>query len=195
MDQLNEYLPLVASLLKKTAEQTQQKRKLKPPVVKLFNSLVLATAWQESCWRQYTVKQKKIQPLRSDSGDVGIMQLNEKVWRGFYDIQKLRWDITYNSRAGSEVLFNYLVRHALKQGENNRPGGLDNLARASYSAYNGGPAQVSRYRDPGAAAPGKKVDAAFWKKYRQVKAGDELNVARCLGGESRTLGKKSRGQK
>lgn len=189
-DQLGEYLPLVAGLLKKTADQTRRKRKLEPQVDKLFTTLVLATAWQESCWRQYTVKQKKMQPLRSGSGDVGIMQINEKVWRGFYDIQKLRWDISYNSRAGAEVLLNYLLRYALKQGENKRSGGLDNLARASYSAYNGGPGQVSRYRDRSAASTLKKIDAAFWKKYQQVKAGNELDVAQCLGGETKDLSKK-----
>ena len=183
-DQLGEYLPLVASLLQETAEKMLKKNSLDPPVDMLFRKLVLATAWQESCWRQYVVNKKKIDPLRSATGDVGLMQINEKVWRGFYDIQKLRWDIAYNSRAGAEVLLNYLVKYALKQGENKHPGGLDNLARASYSAYNGGPSQVSRYRKRDVASSHKKVDAAFWQKYQQVKAGKELNVAQCMGGET-----------
>jgi SPOR domain/Transglycosylase SLT domain len=183
-DQLGEYLPLIASLLNETAEETLVKRKLKPPVATLFRKLVLTTAWQESCWRQYVVAKKNIEPLRSGSGDVGVMQINERVWRGFYDIQKLRWDIRYNSHAGAEVLLNYLVRYALKQGEHKHSGGLDNLARASYSAYNGGPSQISRYRKPGVASTHKKVDAAFWKKFQQVKAGNELKVAQCLGGET-----------
>jgi hypothetical protein len=183
-DQLGEYLPLVASLLNETAKETLVKSKLEPPVATLFRKLVLTTAWQESCWRQYVATKKHFEPLRSGSGDVGLMQLNEKVWRGFYDIQKLRWDIRYNSRAGAEVLLNYLVRYALKQGEHKHTGGLDNLARASYSAYNGGPSQISRYRKPGVASTHKKVDAAFWKKYQQVKAGNELKVAQCLGGET-----------
>jgi hypothetical protein len=189
-DQLGEYLPLVASLLNKTAEETLAKNKLEPPVAMLFRKLVLTTAWQESCWRQYVVTKKDIEPLRSGSGDVGLMQLNERVWRGFYDIQKLRWDIRYNSHAGAEILLNYLVRYALKQGEHKHTGGLDNLARASYSAYNGGPRQISRYRKPGVASTHKKVDAAFWKKYQQVKAGNELKVARCLGGETTPSGYK-----
>jgi septal ring-binding cell division protein DamX len=183
-DKLDEYLPMVASLLQETVEKTLKKQRLEPPVVRLFRRLVLTTAWQESCWRQYVVNKTKIEPLRSDTGDVGLMQMNEKVWRGFYDIQKLRWDTAYNSRAGAEVLLNYLVKYALKQGEQKRPGGLDNLARASYSAYNGGPSQVSRYRKSHVAASHKKVDAAFWKKYQQVKAGNELNVAQCIGGKT-----------
>ena len=181
-DQLGEYLPLVASLLNKTVDEALKKNKLDPQVAKLFRQLVLATAWQESCWRQFVVIKGKVEPLRSGSGDVGLMQINEKVWRGFYDIQKLRWNIAYNSRAGAEVLLKYLVKYALKRGENKRTGGLDNLARASYSAYNGGPGQVSRYRNANAASTHKKVDAAFWKKYQQVKAGNEMKVAKCLDG-------------
>jgi septal ring-binding cell division protein DamX len=183
-DQLGEYLPLVASLLKKTARETLKKNMLEPRVARLFQKLVLATAWQESCWRQYVVNKKKFEPLRSSTGDVGLMQINERVWRGFYDIQKLRWDIAYNSRAGAEVLLNYLAKYALKQGEHKRSGGFDNLARASYSAYNGGPSQVARYRNPSVVSTHKKVDTAFWKKYQQVKAGNELNVAQCLGSKT-----------
>ena len=180
-DQLPEYLPLVAGLLKTTAEETHQVYQLEPQFAALFQTLVLATAWQESCWRQYVIDAKKITPLRSDSGDVGLMQINEKIWRGFYDIQKLRWDIAYNVRAGTEILLNYLIKYAVKQGEHQRSGGIDNLARASYSAYNGGPSQFSRYRNAAAASTHKRVDAAFWKKYQQVKAGKELHVAHCLG--------------
>ena len=183
-DQLGEYLPLVASLLQETAESTPGNNRLEPPLARLFRRLVLATAWQESCWRQYVVNRGKMEPLRSSTGDVGLMQINEMVWRGFYDIQKLRWEIAYNSRAGAEILLKYLVSHALKQGEHKRAGGLDNLARASYSAYNGGPSQVSRYRRPNAVSSDKAVDTAFWKKYRQVSTGNELNVAQCLGGET-----------
>ncbi len=182
--ELNDYLPLVHSLLKQTATTTVTESPLEPRLVTLYDQVVMATSWQESCWRQYVVKQKKRVPLRSTTGDVGLMQLNERVWRGFYDIQKLRWDITYNSRAGAEVLLNYLVRYALKNGEQKRQGGLDNLARATYSAYNGGPSQVARYRNPAAAAGHKKIDAAFWEKYRAVQRGEEGQVARCLGGEN-----------
>jgi len=110
------------------------------------------------------------------------MQINERVWRGFYDLQKLRWDIDYNSKAGAEVLMNYLVKYAMKRGEQNKPGGINNLARASYSAYNGGPRQVSRYRRTDVSPVQQKKDALFWDKYQQVDIGHELNVAGCLGG-------------
>lgn len=179
--ELDDYLPLVHRLLKNSAATTVRNTDLDPPVVTLYQQLVMATGWQESCWRQYVVRQNKIVPLRSNTGDIGLMQLNEKVWRGFYDVQKLRWDIAYNIHAGTEVLLNYLVRYALKQNEHKQRGGLDNLARATYSAYNGGPSQVSRYRDPAAVSAHKKIDSAFWEKYRSVKQGKELRVAQCLG--------------
>lgn len=180
--ELDVYLPRIADLLSGSATRAVEEQALADNYRDLFQDLVLATAWQESCWRQYVVKDQKIVPLRSSSGDVGLMQINERVWRGFYDIQKLRWDIDYNSHAGAEVLMNYLVKYALKKGEQNQPGGLTNLARASYSAYNGGPRQISRYRESDVPVSHQKVDALFWEKYQQVTDGQELNVASCLGG-------------
>jgi septal ring-binding cell division protein DamX len=145
---------------------------------------MLTTAWQESCWRQYIVQNRKVVPLISASGDIGMLQINEKVWRGFYSPSKLRWDITYNARAGSEILFKFMVDYALKQQEHKHRGDLSNLARAAYSAYNGGPSQVSRYRKNNVPAAHKKIDTAFWEKYQQVNQGQELAVAQCLGGQA-----------
>jgi soluble lytic murein transglycosylase-like protein len=183
-DNLDRYLPQVAALLKESASTTIAGQDLDSSYRTLFQRLVLATAWQESCWRQYVVSDdRKLVPLRSSSGDVGLMQMNERVWRGFYSQQKLRWDIAYNSTAGTEVLRDYMMKYAIRKGEHRQPGGLTNVARAAYSAYNGGPSQVSRYRNPKAPDYGKKVDAAFWDKYQQVAAGNELAVSRCLGGK------------
>jgi septal ring-binding cell division protein DamX len=181
-EELGVYLPKIATLLEQSAGNVLKKHKLAPSYRELYQQLVLATAWQESCWRQYVVVNKRAEPLRSGTGDVGLMQINERVWRGFYDIHKLRWDISYNSNAGSEILFNYMTRYALKKGEQKQRGGLSNLARASYSAYNGGPSQVARYRRSGVAATHRKVDELFWAKYQQVAAGNAMNVANCLGG-------------
>jgi septal ring-binding cell division protein DamX len=111
-----------------------------------------------------------------------MLQINEKVWRGFYSPSKLKWDITYNTRAGSEILFKFMVKYALKKQEHKRDGGLSNLARATYSAYNGGPSKVSRYRKKDVPAAHKKIDIAFWDKFQQVNRGQELAVAQCLGG-------------
>ncbi len=183
-EDLAEYLPQVAVLLQDSASKAIASRELDPAYAELFRRLVLTTAWQESCWRHYVVSDdRKLVPLRSGTGDVGLMQVNERVWRGFYNQQQLRWDIGYNGAAGTEVLLDYLVKYAIRKGEHRRPGGFDNLARSAYSAYNGGPSQVARYRSDNASTYGKKVDAAFWDKYQQVAAGNELAVSRCLGGD------------
>ena len=187
--ELPEYLPIIRKLLADSAS-TAETNQLDASVKKIFQNLVLATAWQESCWRQYVVKNKKIVTLRSSSGDTGLMQINERVWRGLYNTQKLRWDTAYNARAGVEVLHRYLVKYSLKRGEQKHKGGLDNLARSAYSAYNAGPDQTSRYRNPKAPAAHQKIDAAFWEKYQAVKQGKELQVAECLGGDLSDIVKK-----
>ena len=185
--ELPEYLLIMRDLLAQRADTSADQLELNAQVSRIFRHLVLTTAWQESCWRQYEVRDSKIVTLRSHSGDSGLMQINEQVWRGLYDTQKLRWDTDYNARAGIEVLGSYLVRYALKRGEQKLPGGLDNLARSTYSAYNGGPSQTSRYRNAKAAAAFKKIDAAFWKKYQAVKQGRELQVSECLGVDMATV--------
>jgi hypothetical protein len=182
-NELSEYLPMIRDLLTDSASSIAEKNQLDAAVKKIFRYLVLATAWQESCWRQYEIKNRKVVTLRSRSGDTGLMQMNERVWRGLYNTQKLRWDTAYNIRAGTEVLHRYLVKYSLKRGEQKQKGGMDNLARSAYSAYNGGPDQTARYRNPGAPAAHQKVDAAFWQKYQAVKQGKELQVAECLGGD------------
>ena len=185
--ELPEYLPIIRDLLTERANRAADQFQLDASVTRIFRHLVLTTAWQESCWRQYEIKNRKVVTLRSYSGDTGLMQINEQVWRGLYDTQKLRWDIDYNARAGVEVLSKYLVKYALKRGEQKQPGGLDNLARSTYSAYNGGPSQTSRYRNAKAAAAFRKIDAAFWNKYQAVKQGKELQVSECLGVDMSTV--------
>jgi len=179
---LNDYLLAVRKLLQETASRSGAKGSLTKQQQAVFNKLLLTTAWQESCWRQYDVKHNKIVPLRSSTNDTGIMQINEKVWRGLVDVNKLRWDMAYNIKSGSNILLNYMTRYAIKRGEDKQRGGIDNIARATYSAYNGGPSQVSRYRNSNTSKQWQKVDKAFYGKYKVVKQGRELAVAECLGG-------------
>lgn len=180
--ELKAYLSRVRTLLKNSARQTTDRTPLNAAQKKVFERLILTTAWQESCWRQFVVEKNKIVPIRSSTGDTGIMQINENVWRGFVDRHKLRWDIAYNVESGSQILLNYLTRYAIKQGEHRQPGGIDNLARAAYSAYNGGPGQINRYRNSKTAKAWREIDRAFQDKYVQVKQGRELAVTDCLGG-------------
>ena len=181
--ELDPYLHEIRDLLLEEADERIKSTTIAQEYARVFRKLMLATAWQESCWRQYIVEQRKIVPLISGTGDIGMLQINEKVWRGFYSPAKLRWDITYNARAGSEILFKLMVNYALKRHEHKKDGGLPNLARATYSAYNGGPSQVGRYRSKNVPAAHKKIDTAFWTKFKQVSQGNEFAVAQCLGGE------------
>jgi hypothetical protein len=181
--ELDTYLREIRELLLEEADERIKSSTIAQEHARVFRKLMLATAWQESCWRQYIVEKRKIVPLVSGTGDIGMLQINEKVWRGFYSPAKLRWDITYNVRAGSEILFKFMVNYALKRQEHKKNGGIGNLARATYSAYNGGPSQVGRYRRKDVPSAHKKIDAAFWTKYKQISRGNEFAVAQCLGGE------------
>jgi soluble lytic murein transglycosylase-like protein len=124
-------------------------------------------------------KGDRLTPLASATGDVGLMQVNRRTWRGLYDVDGLSGDIAYNSAAGSEILLYYLSRYAIRKMEGRQPGG--HLARATYSAYNGGPGQLGRYRNAKTPAVWKRVDEAFWTKFRAVSAGQELAVKGCYG--------------
>jgi soluble lytic murein transglycosylase-like protein len=182
-EELVEYLPRVGDLLGATALRTQRKKVLAGSYAKLFRNLVLTTAWQESCWRQFVRKGNTVSPLTSSVGALGIMQVNPRVWRGFYDVKSLRTSTKYNALAGSEILHHYLVDYAIKQREDQVRKNLDDLARATYAAYNAGPRQLDRYRRPfPKGQTGHRIDADFWEKYQQVKKGNDLAVKSCFPG-------------
>lgn len=180
-DDLDQYLPLVRDLLNATAEETLARQELKREFHQVYRWLVPATAWKESCWRQFISVNGRIRPMMSGVGAVGIMQVMPRVWRGFYEVGGLQQDIAYNARAGSEILLHYLRDYAVAKGEHTATGSVDNLARSTYAMYNGGPGQVRRYRSGNVKRSLRDIDDAFWDKYRKVKAGNELGVAECYG--------------
>ncbi len=180
--ELEEFLPLAHKALNEAANSTLKKKPLEERYHQLFRQATLATAWQESCWRQFVNKGGKRLPMTSPSGSLGIMQVNPRVWRGFYDVNALKSDFIYNAQAGSEILMHYLLDIAIKKGEHTKTGNADNLARASYSAYNAGPGKLTRYRDGKASSREKRVDQDFWKKYQAMKKNDPLAVLACYGG-------------
>ena len=175
--ELNDYLSEVRKLLTRASTAALGKYKLAPPYQPLFRQIVFTAAWQESCWRQFVKKGDKLAPLASATGDVGLMQVNRHTWRGLYDLNGLSGDIEYNSNAGSEILLYYLSRYAIPKKEDKQAGGQ--LARATYSAYNGGPRALGRYRTASTIPALKKVDEAFWAKFQSVSAGQELAVKGC----------------
>lgn len=178
--ELQEYLLAVQKLIGGTSDRLLAKSPLSADQKKLFRQIVLATGWQESCWRQYIKKGDKLTPLASSTGDVGLMQVNRTTWRGLYDVKGLNGDISYNSHAGAEILYQYLTRYAMRKREDKQPGG--HLARATYSAYNAGPGGLARYRGVRQTPVWKKVDDAFWEKFKLVSGGQELAVKSCYGG-------------
>ncbi|MEW6271779.1 MAG: lytic transglycosylase domain-containing protein, partial [Thermodesulfobacteriota bacterium] len=144
---IEEYVPLAHRLLQSVTEGLLASHPVPREHQPVLRALVPATAWKESCWRQFVKRGGKLVPLTSPVGSIGIMQVNVSVWRGFYDLQGLRRDIGYNARAGGEILTRYFLDYALARGEHEKGGGPDALARATYAAYNGGPSQLTRYRE------------------------------------------------
>lgn len=179
---LDEYLPLMQQLLDRIVGLTLNNKPLDNEYKGIFRPLVLATAWQESCWRQYVNQGGEIKTIRSKAGAIGVMQVNQYVWRGFYEIDGLLNDVGYNALAGAEILHHYLTDYAIVRSEHKHAGGLDNLARATYAMYNGGPRQMTRYRQEQTAKSLRLIDQSFWKKYQQVQKGDPLAVAACYSG-------------
>jgi len=159
------YVPLVDRLLNNTTRRVLEEEFIEKQFRDVYRPLVAATAWQESCFRQFINQDGRRTPLTSSAGAVGLMQIRPVVWRGFYDTGSLKNDIGYNARAGAEILLR----------------GLDNLAAATYAAYNGGPKRSARYRDPEASARARKVDNAFAQKFRTIRDGDRHGPLACFG--------------
>lgn len=179
--EMNTYLPMVRDVLVHVVAAQLESSELDANYRRLFRSLVLAAGWQESCWRQFTVKDDKRWPMESSTGDVGLMQINLRVWKGLYDRHGLNWDMVYNARAGADILEHYLINYALRHREHETTGKVDSLARATYAAYNGGPRQYDRYRRAAKSA-GVDVDAIFYEKYQAINAGNDLAVKGCYAG-------------
>ena len=66
--------------------------------------------------------------------------------------------------------------------EDAQPGGIDNLARATYAVYNGGPGHLTRYRKADHQDVAQAHRRALLEKYQAVSAGKEPNVSRCIEG-------------
>jgi hypothetical protein len=176
VDELPVYRATVDRLLTVAAERSLDPEALDERFDGLFHHLVKATAWQESCWRQFVPRGNTVTALESPTGDVGLMQVNVRIWRGFFSVSRLRWNAAYNAGAGAEILEQLLVRYGRREART----GLDNAARATYSAYQGGPARYRRYRTATAASYGGAVDRAFWQKYQAVAAGTAEERVLCL---------------
>jgi Transglycosylase SLT domain len=176
VEELTVYRAVVDRVLSLAAERSLDPDALDERFDRLFHHLVKTTAWQESCWRQFVDRGGRVTYLESSTGDVGLMQINARIWRGFFSGAKLRYNAAYNAGAGAEILQHLLIRYGTREAR----GRLENAARATYSAYQGGPARYRRYRTATTASQGGAVDRAFWEKYKAVAAGIADDHVLCL---------------
>jgi hypothetical protein len=174
VEELASYQAVVGDLL--TTVTAHREARVDPSFAAVYRTLVPTVAWQESCWRQFVERNGAVTFLLSKTGDIGMMQVNRHVWRGFFDLRKLEWDAVYNAATGAEILVQLLSRYGAKDGA--RPG--DDAARATYAAYNGGPGAYARYRSPRANALARAIDADFYDKYRTVVAGTAGDRVLCM---------------
>ncbi len=182
-DDLQGYLERVRAVLAEASASVMAKQQLPENLHGMFQSMIIAMAWQESCFRQFVEKGSKLTFLLSyNQTSVGVMQVNERVWRGLYDRNKLRWDIRYNAQAGCEIAELYLRRYALEGKAPAARAKASLLPGIVYAMYNGGPGQYEKYL---ARLKGGKTflsDQAFAEKQQWVEKRDWQQIKECLGG-------------
>lgn len=176
-EELDEYGPIIAQLLASFAVEQVKHAGLEPRYATIYQHLIPATAMIESCWKQFTRKNDKIVALRSQSGGIGIMQINQHVWRGFYNMERLQGDVAYNIQAGNQILMRYFKQYGTQIAKENK--NADHAARAAYAAYNAGPRASRRFMKADASAREKRVDEHLWKLYQKVAAGGSADLSRC----------------
>lgn len=180
----DDYLGRVRAMYDKIGGMVFKKGKIAEKYHDFYRRIVPSTAWQESCFRQFKVKKGKITYLRSyNNTSVGIMQINERVWRGIYDVKQLRWNIRYNFLAGSEILELYIRRYALRKMNPDSPLNDNTLARVVYAMYNGGPGQFKKFLKRHKTESYYDSDKLFWEKYTYIKKGDWDSLRKCLFGQ------------
>ena len=167
----------IGDLLQKTAASELQRGSVTAPYDRVYRDLVPTTALIESCWKQYVVRNGKVTYLRSQSSSVGIMQINQRVWRGFYDIERVRWDTAYNARAGAQILMRYLKDYAIPYAK--KTGKPEDVARAAYAVYNAGPRAVGRFDKQPPHPREARVDEKLLTLYRGIAGGGDVDLANC----------------
>ncbi|TAK82606.1 MAG: lytic transglycosylase domain-containing protein [Betaproteobacteria bacterium] len=176
-DELDAYEERIGELLKKTSATALQRADLAAPYDEIYRNLVPTTALIESCWRQYVLRGGKVSYLRSAVGSVGIMQINQRVWRGFYDVERLRWNTAYNTRAGAQILLRYMKDYAMPYAE--RTGDLKHIPRATYAVYNAGPRAVGRFNKARRHPREARVDDKLWTLYEGIASGGRADLSTC----------------
>ena len=178
---VNKYIERIKGLLNSSASDVLQKSKLSKKYHRIFQQVVLSTAWQESCFRQFKIKKKRLTYLRSyNRSSVGLMQINEYVWRGIYHVNHLRWNIKYNAMAGCEIIDLYFRRYVLRKMDQISSFTEGNLAGVIYAMYNGGPGQLKKFLRRCKNGKFYASDRLFREKYTWVTNGQWDNITKCL---------------
>lgn len=178
---LTNYMDRIQKVLEVAVTTLGIHKDLSNTIIDMYHILIPAVAWQESCFRQFTVKKNKLTYLLSyNNSSVGLMQVNERVWRGIYDTQRLRWDIRYNASAGSEIVDLYLQKYALRKSGPDILADEQTLCQLVYAMYNGGPSQYAKFLKRKADGALYDSDNLFTQKYSWVKSQSWNNIERCL---------------
>ncbi len=178
------YVERVRAVLAEVSATVLTRQQLPEQLHAMYRTMIVAMAWQESCFRQFIEKNQKLTFLLSyNQTSVGVMQINERVWRGMYDRNKLRWDIRYNALAGCEIADLYLRRYALQGKAKTHRADTGFLAGIVYAMYNGGPGQHDKYLARHKNSKTFPSDKLFAEKLQLVEARDWEQVKECLGGD------------
>lgn len=177
------YVKKVVKLLKAQAQTTLKQKNIPPAARATFRLAIPAMAWQESCFRQFVVRNNQLTYLLSyNNSSVGLMQVNMRVWRGLYDRERLRWDIRYNAAAGCEIAALYLKDYALRDRKGAKKPDNETIARLVYAMYNGGPGQYKKYLERERTGKLYDSDKLFWEKYQWVSTASWGKIGKCLIG-------------
>ena len=175
--ELTDYHAVMGRLLALTADRTLRRADLETRYTQPYRTMLPATALQESCWRQFERRGDTITYRASSLGSVGLMQINQRVWRGIYNVERLKWDTAYNAQAGAEILVRYFRQYGIEEGK--RTGRVEDVVRATYAVYNAGPKAVSRYRDQASTPRERRVDGSFWALYQGFAGGGTAHLLTC----------------
>ena len=180
---VDQYVKKVEEILNKTSEAVLGRGGFPTSLHGMFHSMILAMAWQESCFRQFIEKDHKLTYVLSyNNTSVGLMQVNERVWRGIYDRERLRWDIEYNAAAGNEIAALYLQKYALRDKKVAQRLEPATIARLVYAMYNGGPGQYHDFLERLRRGKMLSSDDVFLEKYSLVTSGKGEKLSQCLTG-------------
>ena len=182
-ENVTEHVARVRGVLAENSDAIVSRGEMSGQFHEMFKKLIVAMAWQESCFRQFVVKNNKLTYLLSyNQTSIGLMQINERVWRGLYDHSRLRWDIHYNAFAGCEIADLYLRKYALKYPRWQKGGDLQLLAQVVYAMYNGGPGEYKNFLNRERTGKQYSSDQLFLEKLHWVDHESWDHVKDCLLG-------------